>query len=264
MTAEAAHMQAREDKQPETPVRKKSWGRKIGKIVFRGIVSLIVLLFVAQMMWRFSGSNQWELALEKDGIKVYSLKSPGSEVVQFKAVGRIHSTVSGIVAWMKDPDACKIQGCTESYEVERVGDQLQYNYFQYDFSPFGKRDFMIQSLFYQNPQTLEVTLTVQALADKVPQRKDFSRVTNMNNRWRMRPLDNGMAEVEIENNLDMGGFLTNIMFMRTRPRGMYNILTHLEGWVNKEKYQTRRFDFLKEKNDPPTSAHISQLSTPSR
>lgn len=260
MTAASAQGETLQEQKTESPVVKsRTWGRKLARILFRVSLSLVVVLFFAQLIYRLSGSNQWELVLEKDGIKAYSLKAPGSDLVQFKAVGRIHSTLPGIVAWMKDTNACKVQGCTESIEVERVGDQLQYNYFQYDFSPFGKRDFMIRSQFYQNPETKEVLLTVAAIADRFPRKEGFFRVTNMNNKWRLTPLDNGQVEVEIENNLDPGGLFTATLFNMRRPEGMYDILTHLEKWVNKEKYQNAKFDFIKEKDSAPP-AHINQAS----
>jgi len=253
MTATSAQIDALEEKKTENQEAKpKTWGRRLARILFRASVSLVVLAFFAQLIWKFSGSNQWELVLEQDGIKVYSLKTPGTELVKFKAIGKIHSTLAGVVAWMKNPDTCKIQGCTESYEVERVGELLQYNYFQYDFSPFGKRDFVIRSQFYQNPNNKEVLLTVAAVADKVPPKEGFLRVTDMNNKWRLTPLDNGDLEVEIENNLDFGGFAPMAAFNLRRPQSMHHILTHLQGWT--EKYQNAKFDFIKEKNSNQTAS----------
>lgn len=250
--------QKKEEKKLEVPVAKtKSLGRRIGKILFRTIVSLIVLAFFAQLIWKFTGSNQWEQVLNEDGIKVYTLKTPGTDVVQFRAVGKIHSTLAGVVAWMKNPDTCKVQGCTDSYEIERVGELLQYNYFQYDFSPFGKRDFVIRSQFYQNPNNKEVLLTVAAVADKVPGRKGFLRVTDMNNKWRLTPLGNGDIEVEIENNLDFGGYAPMAAFNLRRPQSMKHILTHLQGWT--EKYQNAKFDFIKEMDGAETT-RISQVT----
>lgn len=259
MTATSAQIDRSKEKKTESLVTKpKSWRRRLARILFRVSVSLVVLMFFVQLIWKFSGSNQWELALERDGIKVYSLKTPGTEVVQFKAIGRIHSTLAGVVAWMKNPDTCRVQGCTESYEIERVGDQLQYNYFQYDFSPFGKRDFVIRSQFYQNPNTKEVLLTVAAVADKVPRKDGFLRVTDMNNKWRLTPLENGQLEVEIENNLDFGGYAPMAAFNLKRPESMHNTLMQLQGWT--EKYQNAKFDFIKERNSGALT-HISQAST---
>jgi len=260
MTATSAQFETLGEKKPKSPVVKsKTWGRRLAKILLLVSISLVVLLFFAQLIWRFSGSNQWKLVLEKNGIKVYSLKAPGSDLLQFRAIGRIRSTLTGVVAWMRDPDACKVQGCTKSYTIEQVGEQLQYNYFQYDYSPFGKRDFSIRSQLYQNPDTKEVLVTVAAIADRVPPTEGYFRVTNLNNTWRLTPLENGQIEVEIENNMDPGGFVPNVMFNMRRPKGMYNILSHLQDWVGKDKYQNAKSDFIKEKNSAPTT-HISQAS----
>jgi hypothetical protein len=261
MTATSAQIETLEKATTESAaVKPKTWGRRLARILLRVSVSVIVLLFFAQLIWKLSGSNQWKLVLEKDGIKVYSLKSPGSDLVQFRATGRIRSTLPGVVAWMKDIEACKIQGCTESYEIERVGEQLQYNYFQYNFDPFGKRDFVTVAQLYQNPDSKQVVVTVAAFPDKVPPRDGYLRVTDLNNKWRITPLENGQVGIEIENNMQPGGLLPNLVYNMKRPRSMYYILTHLQGWVSKDKYQKAKFDFIKEKdNDPAT--HISQVST---
>src|SRR5260370_17285627 len=107
------------DKKTESSqVKSKPWDRRLAKFLFRVSVSIVVLLFFAQLIWRFSGSNQWELVQAKDGIKIYSLKVPGSDLLQLRAIGRIHSTLSGVVAWMEDPDACKVQACTPAYDTQ--------------------------------------------------------------------------------------------------------------------------------------------------
>src|SRR5262245_48594044 len=109
MMATSAQFETSDNKNTESSQGKsKPWGRRLAKILFRVSVSVVVLLFLAQLIWRFSGSNQWELVQEKDGIRVYSLKTPGSDLLQFRAIGRIRSTLSGVVAWMGDPDACKV------------------------------------------------------------------------------------------------------------------------------------------------------------
>ncbi|HKD15245.1 MAG TPA: START domain-containing protein [Candidatus Angelobacter sp.] len=253
MTATSAQIETLGEKKADSPAGKPNrWGRKLVKILFRVSVSVVVLLFFAQLIWRFSGSNRWELLQEKDGIKIYSLKAPGADLLQFRAIGRIHSTLPGVLAWMRDVDACKVQGCTESYEIQRVGEQLQYNYFQY-----GKRDFVIVAYAYQIPDTKQVVVNISAIPDKVPSKDGYFRITNMNNKWRLTPVENGQVEVEIENNMDPGGFVPNLLFNKGRPKSMHYILTHLESWVAKDKYQNAKFDFIKEKNSPPTT-HISQ------
>ena len=57
---------------------------KIAKFVSLGALTLVVILSIApfaskaHFAWKRSGSNQWELEIDKDGVKVYSSKSPDS------------------------------------------------------------------------------------------------------------------------------------------------------------------------------------------
>jgi hypothetical protein len=129
-----------------------------------------------------------------------------------------------------------------------VGEQFQQDYFQYDFSPFGKRDFVISALLYQNPETKQVVVNVAADPDKAPPQAGYFRVTNLNNKWRISPLENGQVEIEIENNMDPGGFMPTLMYNTGRPKGIHYVLTHLESWVGKDKYQNAKFAFIKDKN----------------
>jgi hypothetical protein len=263
MTDQAAQIEISADNKTKSPsVRPGGWGRRLAKILFQASVAIVVVLVVVELFWKFSGSNQWTLIQDKDGIKLYTLKTPGVDMLQFKAIGRIHSTLPGVFAWMKDPDTCKNQGCTESYEISRAGEQIQYNYFQYDMAPFGKRDFVIGAMAYQNPDTRQLLITIAAAPDKVPPREGYLRVTNMNNKWRITPLDNGQVEVEIENSMDPGGFMPTFLYNWKRPDIMYYILTHLESWVAKDKYQNAKFDFIKEKNNTASTNMSRAITTP--
>src|SRR6266508_3764128 len=83
---------------------------KIAKFVSLGALTLVVILSIAPFAWKRSGSNQWELEIDKDGVKVYSSKSPDSPLNKFKAVTRIKTTLSRAVASMLDPD---LENCVD-------------------------------------------------------------------------------------------------------------------------------------------------------
>src|SRR5215470_3967834 len=104
----------------------KKWGERLLKVLLIVGVSLAALFIVASLTWRFSGSNQWEFVEERNGVKVYSLKAPGSDLMQVKGIVQIRSTLAGPVKFMQDPDGCNDVGCHESKMIERVDDQLQY------------------------------------------------------------------------------------------------------------------------------------------
>ena|SRR5215813_9268886 len=226
----------------------KRWTNRILKILLVVSVSLVTLLFVAQLIWRFSGSNQWELVQEENGVKAYTLKAPGLDLEQVRGVVRVRSTLAGIVKFMQDPDVCHDVGCYESRLVERVDDQLNYYTFQYLYPfPFRTREFVIREQCYQNPHTKEVFVGVAAAPDKTPPNDCCFRVTDMNNFWRFTPLENGEVEIEYTVNMNDGGFMPALMSNMVRHKLMFKLLPRMQSLLNKEKYQGAKFDFIKEK-----------------
>jgi hypothetical protein len=203
-------------------------------------VCLVGALFLARAVWVFTGSNRWEFVGEKNGVKVYSLKTPGSDVKKFRAVFRLHSTLAGLVKYMQDPHACDDYGCEQAHTIERSDDQLQYAYFQVKLpSPFSKREFVI-------PQTKEVLVEYAAAPEKAPPDACCFRVSDMNNIWRLTPQGNGEVEIEYTVNMNEGGFIPELAKNLARPSYMY-ALNNLQNFVSREKYQSAKFDFITEK-----------------
>jgi hypothetical protein len=207
---------------------------------------LVAALFIARVLWTLSGSNKWEFVGEQNGVKVYSLKTPGSDVKKFKAVFQIRSTLGGLVKYMQDPHACDDYGCENARTIEREDDQLQYAAFQVKLpAPFHKREFVIRQQFHQDPQTKAVLVEYAAAPDKAPPDACCFRVTDMANTWRLTPRGNGLVEIEYTVNMNEGGFIPELVKNLARPKYMY-ALTNLQGFVNREKYQSAKFDFVKE------------------
>lgn len=227
-------------------VKKRSGG--FFKYLSITVVSLVALFSVANLIWKYTGSNQWELVEEKDGVKVYSLKTPGMDRIQIKGVVQVHSTLSHFVRYNQDPDVCKASGCIENKVIERVDDQLQYNTFRYNSDyPFRPREYVIRAQFHQNPLTKEVLLVYAAAPDKLPPNSCCFRVTDMNNTWRFTPLGNGLIEVEQVLNMSEGEFTPDWWGNKRTIKRIAARLATLQDRLDKKKYEDEKFDFIKEK-----------------
>lgn len=233
------------------PARK--WAAKLGRGLLYTIAALLVLGFVAKTIWKYSGSNQWELVAQSKknslgmNVKVYALKSPGSELEQVKAVGRMKTTMAGIVKFMQDPDVCKDIGCTDSRMLESVDDQLVYMTSRYPSpAPFRDREMIIRGHFSQNPKTKELLLEYAATPELLPANDCCFRITRMNNTWRFRPVGNGEVEAEVLLNMDDGGFVPDFLSSLGRRRILLLALPFTAKSVNKPKYQQAKFDFIQE------------------
>src|SRR5436853_1050074 len=103
--------------------------RKVLKFLGGAIVLVVAALTVAHFVWKYSGSNQWELwrdtnvtpAYDKagkalPGVAIYTLKTPGATRVQIKVVTRFHGTMDRTVAVLSDTstEGCNnfLTGCT--------------------------------------------------------------------------------------------------------------------------------------------------------
>ena len=85
-----------------TLAKTKTLSRRPLKVLWLGAISLMGIFFMARLIWTFSGSNQWEFHSEKNGVKVYTLKAPGSFAT---GKGRYagHTTVARLVEMVRDP-----------------------------------------------------------------------------------------------------------------------------------------------------------------
>jgi hypothetical protein len=229
------------------PKPPKSWLRKIVRGVLIASVSLLVLYSLARLAYRFSGSNQWELARDENGVKTYTLKQPGSDLALVKSVTRIRAPMSSVVAWLIDGDTCRETGCRDEKNIEAKEDELQYAYMRFDLpKPFRPRDIVMKIHLHQLPNTKEVWADYSAAPEKEPLHDCCHRVTNFNCSWRLTPVGNGEIEAEYMMNTDWGGFIPDPLSNRGRPKFLSAHMQKLQGYVNKEKYKNAKFHYIQE------------------
>jgi hypothetical protein len=226
----------------------RSRGRRVLRFFLIAAASLVVLMILTTTVLRYSGSNRWEFVGEKKGVKIYSLKTPGTDSKKFKINFRVRSSLAGLVKLMQDPEACADMGCYESRVVQRVDDHLMYNTFRFKLpSPFLPREFVVRTQVYQNPQTKEVLVDYVSALSKLPPNDCCFRVTDMNNSWRMNPVGDGQVDVEYIVNMNEGGFVPDLLLNAARPRVLFIVVPRLQRILNKEKYKTAKLDFIQEK-----------------
>jgi hypothetical protein len=232
--------------------------RKIVRILSIGVVLLVAILVIAHFAWKYSGSNQWELMREVNGVRIYSLKTPGATREQFKAVGRVKSTLNRVVALMTDtsPDACKqfVPGCIGGAIVKPWDPQnlsvTQAFRISFDgrgyprmFSVFSPRDLVIETKFTQDPKTRSLFVECTAQSGLIPPDACCPRLTDMHNTWRFTPVDNGELELEFVANYDPG--VPYWMYNRMLPAGLPRLPHRVERLYNKDKYGHTEFAWLK-------------------
>ena len=226
-------------------------GRKFLQRVGYGALGLGAALFVGHLVWTGSGSNQWELAADKDGVKVWTLKSPGTARLRVKAHAVIKSSLGGMVKLLEDLDSCADAYCYDTKLIRNVesvpGQNARYVRFKFDvpIPGFATRDYVLFSEHVQDPKSKKLELNIMAAPDALPRDACCIRVTHLHNNWKLTPLATKELDIEFTQDTDLGGMhyvLANIAL----KEGMYKVMREMQDFMNKPRYRNARVDSIQE------------------
>jgi hypothetical protein len=213
---------------------------------------ILAVLVSAHFAWKYSGSNQWEKIIDKDGVQIYTLKAPGETLKRVRGVTHVKISMSGAVAMMMQTSSedCRswFPGCT-SIQAVQPWNEKDLTYVQLyrlkAFKPFAPRETLLRGRASQDAVTKAVLIEFTASPDDLPQNACCYRVSHMQNTWRFTPLDNGLVEVENRMNVDLG--LPYPMFNRFIPNALYRTLTRLPKQVDNVRWKQAKFDGIQER-----------------
>ncbi len=233
----------------ETVSKKSSLGRRLvkGLLVIVGVTA--VSLFGWHLSWKHSGSGEWQLEIDKDGIQIYSLKRPGETLKDFKCVRRIKSSLNQIATAMADTSvehcvdwnpACVASKTIEPWNASNTSItlyELKLNF------PFKNRDIVFKQVVSQDPQTKVLTVDLTALSGVVPEQPGYVRVTKIHNVWRWTPLPNGEVELELVDAMDpqLPYFLVN-----QKAKWLHTLMSRVPELIGREQYRGKQFPGIQE------------------
>ena len=229
----------------ENSNKPKRWAVRILKSLAIAGAVLLTLAVAAHLAYMYSGSGQWEKAIDKQGITVFTLKAPGSLVKRVRGVTHVRTTMNTAVSlMMKDAEAvenCRewFPGCTDTQVVQpwNPKDRTWLILFRVRaFRPFAAREFLVRGRATQDPRTKAVLIEYTGVPDEIPENPCCVRVPHLANSWRFTPLDNGTVEVENHMNVDIG--IPYFMFNRFVPGGQWRLLGKLQKSLDKRKGAT--------------------------
>ncbi|MDR3046973.1 MAG: hypothetical protein LBU51_05070 [Bacteroidales bacterium] len=236
-----------ENKQEEKKSKKKG---KLKKYLCVAIIFIALASIIAHFVWKASGSDQWDVISDKDGVKVYSMKTPGETWLKFKVTGKVNASMKTIVRFIRDPNAADDVGIYDTQLIDSISPQLiYYSFKQKFFFPFEPREYVVESNFHQDTITKAVYVDFIADPEKIPEDPNCGcfRVTKMNNKWLFTPYKNGDVDYEFVSVAeDPGGnfpyFIANIV-MSIIYADAFAIMPET---INKPKYQNAQIDYVRD------------------
>ncbi len=121
--------------------------------------------------------DSWEIALNKEGIEVYTKDENGSDFKSFKGIVSITAPKELIIKLLKDGDNYKKwYAYTESSKLLKKEDGVQFTYVETNFPwPFRNRD-MVYSTRIDASDAQKVKVSLIGLRDYIPEKKGIVRM----------------------------------------------------------------------------------------
>lgn len=182
-------------------------------------------------------SNEgWDLALEKNGIQIFTRKWPGSDFVAVKTVQVIQSSLTSIVAnlldinnfpeWVKDMKEARLL-----VDFNHQSQRAIYMHMDMPW-PLQDRDIVVQQTLSQDPESFTVTINEEKRTDLFPEIPGIVRVPSVNSQFVLTPLAEGGVRMIWQGHNEPGGiippFLVNWLIDHVFYDSSLNMRTRFE------------------------------------
>ena len=234
----------------------------------KSTILTIVLLLASGLLHARTKAGDWELVKEdeRNDIVVY-YRTLESGNVEFRGITHLRTSLSSFIALLKDFETLP----EWAYRTDKVVTLRQtsnteaYVYTIHPMPwPFMPRDSVLLSHIDQNPQTFAVIVKGRAVPDYIPLNDDYVRISSGESFWQLTPIEEGTLEVVFQGYGEPGGSFSESVFTSTIFRSLvklylwklpYKTLKRTQHHILNEKYQKKRFNFIKE----PPSGKIKHL-----
>lgn len=211
---------------------------------------LIFILAVKIILSQTSYQN-WQLRKSENGIVVYSRDVEGSNFKELKSVFQIKTSLSSVVALLKDFDSYPqwVYRCGESKLLKKISFKESIHY-QTVVAPWpvDNRDFIVHVFLNQDTVSGKIVQTGQCLPNYLPPMKDHVRIQLFNAKWTITPLQNGFLKIEYQLMVDPGGNVPAWLVNLAVVDGPFDTAVGMQGMLLKEKYLKANIPEIKEFN----------------
>ncbi|MDA1076965.1 MAG: START domain-containing protein [Proteobacteria bacterium] len=191
----------------------------------------------------------WHLVLDKEGVQVFSRSVEGSRFKEAKATMIISSTLSELVALVRDTDACgewaALCAKADTIEVASETDLHVYTLNELPW-PVSNRDAVAHVLWRQAPEDLSVTMSASLVSGKLPENSGVVRLSYGETSWNFKPIGDGRVEVISRAHIDPGGAVPAWLTNRLLVRAPFETLAGMRMLVQTGRYADSKFEFVTE------------------
>ncbi|HTL10172.1 MAG TPA: START domain-containing protein [Chitinophagaceae bacterium] len=212
----------------------------------RILLAGIVVLFFTNFL---QAQNNWELKVDRDGIKVYTKKLDSSPLKAVKTVCTINTSLSVLTAVLLDVNGSLdwVYSTKSITLLKQVSPSELIYYSEIDVPwPASNRDFIVGIVVTQDERTKAVTVLGINKPNYLPEKKDIVRIQQSYSKWLITPIPQGGVKIEYELQVDPGGKVPAWLVNMFATKGPFETFKKLQQQVKKPVYSRRSFAFVKE------------------
>ncbi|CAK1862216.1 hypothetical protein F0248_10325 [Vibrio crassostreae] len=196
-----------------------------------------------------SDANEWKLVRDKKGIEVYNRKIEGNDFKEFRAEADIQANLTSIIALFTDTSVGTqwVENIDEMEEIEHFSEAhtVTKTYTKAPW-PVSDREAIVENFIEQDPDTLIVIINQHGRPNYRPNDdKHIVRVTHLESRWILTPLDNNTTHISYQVLSDPGGSIPSWLINMVAVSQPYKTLLGLSEMLDSQAYSERTLDFIK-------------------
>jgi hypothetical protein len=234
-------------------------GRARRILTFGGVALALLfpLLAVVNYLWLVSGTNEWKLRDDRNGIRIWTQKTPGNPLLKGRAQFQVRSTLGGIVKIVYDREVHRANNMMNVNFIEAQhspGYFGVFNSFRQDMpGPLQAREFVLLSEHVQDPKTKAIELNAMAAPNKIPPSDCCVRIVHLHNRYTVTPRGDGYVDIDFFWDIDLGGALPYALQNVALPGALYKAMDDFRNLI--AKYNGDTVDYIAE----PGAARLGDM-----
>lgn len=224
---------------------------RIENIGFRNTWKYHDFVLLALLIFSYAAfsQNEWKLAKEKNGIKVYVRDAGTNGLKELRCTTEFKNvSLHNIIAVFKDVENSGqwTKELKRSVTLKTISDFESMEYYEIKAPwPIKNRDLIYNVKIHQDTKDKSIHIQAKSIPNYIPKKESIVRVIHSHGFWKFTPKPGGAIDVQYQLYADPVGFPAWLVNMLATDSPV-DVVLSLKEFLKKPEYHNLKFSFIKE------------------